>query len=206
MENRKQAMHTPEHVKEWFNKGEWKMGWAAMPDASINPTELYNQVHLNPERWAQAFRFLATTDLAALPKGRHELDGTNLYASVDEYLSREPEDCRLEAHRKYADIQYVISGQEQIGITPLAETVEATPYHPRQRHPLPRRRSRPLWPGHARTLLCLLPQRRPHALPEIGRKVECQKGGGEGKDWVSRKALQRVKNKKSVQLVKQHVI
>ena len=123
-------MHTPEHVKEWFNKGEWKMGWAAMPDASINPTELFGQVHRNPGCWAQAFRFLATTDLAALPKGRHELDGTNLYASVDEYLSREPEDCRLEAHRKYADIQYVISGQEQIGITPLAETREATPYHP----------------------------------------------------------------------------
>ncbi len=106
------------------------MGWGATPDASINPTELHHQVHRNPERWEKAFRFLATADLASLPKGRHELDGTDLYASVDEYLSREPEDCRLEAHRKYADIQYVISGQEQIGITPLAETVEATPYHP----------------------------------------------------------------------------
>ena len=106
------------------------MGWGAMPDASINPTELHHQVHLNPGRWEKAFRFLATADLATLPKGRYELDGTDLYASVDEYLSREPEDCRLEAHRKYADIQYVITGQEQIGITPLAETLEAIPYHP----------------------------------------------------------------------------
>ena len=106
------------------------MGWGAMPDASINPTELHHQVHLNPGRWEKAFRFLATADLATLPKGRYELDGTDLYASVDEYLSREPEDCRLEALRKYADIQYVITGQEQIGITPLAETLEAIPYHP----------------------------------------------------------------------------
>lgn len=106
------------------------MDWGVTPDASIDQTEFYNQVHLNPGRWEKAFQFLATADLATLPKGRYELDGTDLYASVDEYLSREPEDCRLEAHRKYADIQYLITGQEQIGITPLAETVEATPYHP----------------------------------------------------------------------------
>ena len=130
MENANQEINNPEQIQQWFEGGEWKMGWSAMPDASIDPAELFGQVHRNPERWEQAFRFLATTNLATLPIGRHELDGTNLYASVDEYLSREPGDCRLEAHRKYADIQYVISGQEQIGITPLAETREATPYHP----------------------------------------------------------------------------
>lgn len=129
MENRKQGMSNPDQLRQWFGGGEWKMCWSAMPDASVDPIALSAHFHRNPERWEQAFRFLATTDLMALPKGRHELDGTDLYASVDEYLSREPEDCRLEAHRRYADIQYVIAGEEQIGITPLTETMEATPYH-----------------------------------------------------------------------------
>ena len=129
MENRKQEVNHPNQVQQWFEGGEWTMGWRAVPDASINQATLAEHYHRNPERWEQAFRFLASTDLLALPKGRHELDGTNLYASVDEYLSREPEECRLEAHRKYADIQYVIAGKEQIGITPLADTVEAIPYH-----------------------------------------------------------------------------
>lgn len=64
---------------------------------------------------AAAFAFLRRPDLAMLPDGRIDLDGDKLYALVQRPEGRGRAAARLEAHRKYADIQYVISGQEEYG-------------------------------------------------------------------------------------------
>ena len=70
-------------------------------------------------RLGEGLEFLRTADLAALPLGRHEIEGERLFAIVDEYVTRPPERCRLEAHRRYHDIQYLVSGRERIGYAPL---------------------------------------------------------------------------------------
>jgi YhcH/YjgK/YiaL family protein len=70
--------------------------------------------------FARAFEFLAATDLAALPPGRHEIDGDRIYVSIDHTDGRGEDGARLEAHRRYIDIQYTIDGNELIGWMPLA--------------------------------------------------------------------------------------
>lgn len=45
--------------------------------------------------------------------GKKELDEKN-YANVDEYFTKSPENCRLEAHKKYIDIQLLLEGQEEL--------------------------------------------------------------------------------------------
>jgi YhcH/YjgK/YiaL family protein len=70
--------------------------------------------------FAPAFDFLATTDLATLPPGKTSLDGDRLYVSIDEVEGRGRAGARLEAHRRYADIQVTIAGTEIIGWRPLA--------------------------------------------------------------------------------------
>ncbi len=100
-----------------------------IPDRSINVIEFNRQYLLNPERWDRAFSFLRDTDLAGIEKGRYELEGSDLFASVDEYVTKDEPDTRLEAHRKYADIQYIISGDEIMGIVPLGKTSETVPYN-----------------------------------------------------------------------------
>jgi len=100
-----------------------------MPDRSIDVNEFSRQYLLNPERWDRAFSFLRDTDLAGIKIGRHELEGSDLFVSVDEYVSKDESDTRLEAHRKYADIQYIISGDEIMGIVPLGKTSETVPYN-----------------------------------------------------------------------------
>ena len=77
----------------------------------------YAQMHAG---FARAFEFLATTDVAALAPGRHEIDGDRLYVSIDDKDGRGEEGARLEAHRRYIDIQYTIDGDELIGWMPLA--------------------------------------------------------------------------------------
>jgi len=78
---------------------------------------------------AAAFAFLRRPDLATLPDGRIDLDGAKLYALVQRPEGRGHAAARLEAHRKYADIQYVIFGQEEYGWRARADAPEATePY------------------------------------------------------------------------------
>jgi YhcH/YjgK/YiaL family protein len=81
-------------------------------------TNAHRYTNLGP-RIARAFEFLGRTDVSALADGRHELDGEHLYALVQRYTSKPMADGRWEAHRRYADLQYVAAGEERIGYGPI---------------------------------------------------------------------------------------
>ncbi len=52
---------------------------------------------------------------AEIPAGRIYLSDDGLtYANVDEYTTKLHESCRLEAHRKYVDIQIMLDGVEEL--------------------------------------------------------------------------------------------
>lgn len=69
---------------------------------------------LNP-LFAAAMEFLRRADLASLPEGRHEIQGDRLFALVARAQGKGAAGAKLEVHRKYIDIQYVVSGTEVIG-------------------------------------------------------------------------------------------
>ncbi len=115
-------------LSEWFRAGEWKAGWAVIPDKTINQRELAVQFFKNRERWEKAFEFLKNTDLGNMEIGRYPLEGDSLFVNVDEYVTKNEADARFEAHKKYADIQYLVAGEEKIGITALENTTEIVPY------------------------------------------------------------------------------
>lgn len=76
-----------------------------------------------------AFRYLRRNDLATLPVGRIEIDGERLFALPQEPDGRGREGARLEAHRKYIDIQVTVSGHEEIGWKALEDCKTVTePY------------------------------------------------------------------------------
>ena len=62
----------------------------------------------------QVFDFIDNTDLAALPCGRHDIDGDNIFVMVQELDLREVKDARLELHRKYIDIQLLLKGPAEM--------------------------------------------------------------------------------------------
>lgn len=70
--------------------------------------------------FAKAFAFLRDTDLAGLPDGRIGLDGERLYVLVMTVDGRGQSNAKLEVHRRYIDIQAVISGADVMGWSPLA--------------------------------------------------------------------------------------
>ncbi|MDD2305464.1 MAG: YhcH/YjgK/YiaL family protein [Prolixibacteraceae bacterium] len=89
----------------------------------LENAELYSCISENLKR---GFDFLKNTNLPALEIGNYEIDGKNVFALVSEYESKAHQDCRLEAHQIYADIQYIVSGREAIGFASLnGQTVTA---------------------------------------------------------------------------------
>lgn len=128
-DNNDPSTWSAEKVDSWFNKKEWLNGWNVNPDESINRKEFAVSYFKNKERWDKAFTFLKDNDLKALEIKRHEIDGDNIYAPVSEYWSKTEENAKYEAHKKYIDIQYVISGTEQMSVAPFTELKEITvPY------------------------------------------------------------------------------
>ena len=68
------------------------------------------------ENFRKAVEFLGRADLASLPNGRYELDGSNAFAMVQEATLKPWGAGRPEVHREYFDIQVPLSGEEIIGV------------------------------------------------------------------------------------------
>jgi YhcH/YjgK/YiaL family protein len=81
-------------------------------------------------RFAAGFAYLRGADLAALADGRYPIEGDNLLAIVQTYQTRPVELGRWEAHRHHADIQYIITGREKMGVVPIADVKPQPPYDP----------------------------------------------------------------------------
>lgn len=81
------------------------------------------------ERFEKAFDFIKKACGENLPVGKYEIDGTNLYAMVQEYNSKAPEDGKFEAHRNYIDIQYIISGTEKMEVMDISRAVPKSDYN-----------------------------------------------------------------------------
>ena len=71
------------------------------------------------EQFKKAFRYLKETDFTTVNNGKYEIDGSNIFAVVNEFKTNDKNDCETEAHKKHIDIQYVVKGTELFGYAPL---------------------------------------------------------------------------------------
>jgi YhcH/YjgK/YiaL family protein len=63
----------------------------------------------------KALRFLQEHDLLSLENGKHTIIEDKVFAIVQEYETKDPALEKLESHRKYIDVQYVVKGEERMG-------------------------------------------------------------------------------------------
>jgi YhcH/YjgK/YiaL family protein len=50
---------------------------------------------------------------------KYLIDEDNVFALVQEYMTKDKEEVRWESHRKYIDVQFILQGKETIGYSPL---------------------------------------------------------------------------------------
>jgi len=70
-------------------------------------------------RITRAFEFLTRPGLDAIADGRYDLDGAEVFALVQRYTSKREAEGFWEAHRRHADLQFVVAGEERIGYGPM---------------------------------------------------------------------------------------
>lgn len=81
--------------------------------------EKYTSLH---RHFAKAFEFLQQPGTRSLEDGRYEIFGDELFALVMHIEGKAMPEAKVEAHRKHIDIQFIISGQEQMGWKPYASS------------------------------------------------------------------------------------
>ncbi len=79
---------------------------------------------------AAAISWLEAGGWDALPEGRHEIAGAEVYALVSRYASKAPGDAQYETHRDYIDIQLVVSGKETVEARTVEGLSVSVPYKP----------------------------------------------------------------------------
>lgn len=79
------------------------------------------------EKIKKGFDFLKEFLRNPVELGKHQIDGDNVYAIVQEYETKEP--SRLEAHKRYIDIQFVASGKESIKYADISTLDVDTEYN-----------------------------------------------------------------------------
>lgn len=78
----------------------------------------------------EAVEYLKKQDLANMEIGKYVVND-DFYFLIQEYDSKDPEVAKMETHRVYTDIQWVLSGREIIETAPLDDRlVEKIPYNP----------------------------------------------------------------------------
>lgn len=87
-----------------------------------------NNYYTISERVKTGLKYLENTDFSNLPCGEYEIQGRDIYASIQDYNSKPRSEGKFEAHKKHIDIQYIIKGEEQVGVLDINHLKEESPY------------------------------------------------------------------------------
>ena len=98
--------------------------------SALSQSERYVALH---PLFQRAFDHIRTTDFFTLAPGRYHIIGDDLIAIVEQVPGKTKEVARLEAHRRYIDIQLVLEGDEQMGWKPLADCLNPVSEHSEER-------------------------------------------------------------------------
>jgi biofilm protein TabA len=72
--------------------------------------------------------FLRSNDPLKLAVGEIEIQGRELFVRTSKYETKKPENGKFETHRAYADLQYVVKGEEIIQTAPTDVLKPLTEY------------------------------------------------------------------------------
>lgn len=76
------------------------------------------------KRFAKVFDFLRANNLekmAQFADGKQVIDGDEIFVNFATVNLKKPNDAKFEVHDKYIDLQFVITGEESMGIKPRGE-------------------------------------------------------------------------------------
>lgn len=97
----------------------------------LTVTQNLSQYAALSPRFSKAFAALDALAREPFVPGRHPVDGDSIYINALQYDTHPREAALMEAHRRYIDVMWLVSGREQIEVCPVEALTEVTqPYDP----------------------------------------------------------------------------
>jgi biofilm protein TabA len=119
---------TKKQALKWYK--EWSKDHPAInTDQILDIRQLATQYNAHKAWWDTAFEYLEKTDLAALPLGRFQINGDNVTTVVSEGPSKEYSNTKWESHQGLADIHFLITGGEMVGVAPIGTAKVTRPFN-----------------------------------------------------------------------------
>lgn len=88
--------------------------------SDLNHTATIEALH---PAFKMVFDYVRTHDLLSVPAGRIVLQGDEVFLNVDDATLCTLDEQMLEAHRRYIDIHFPLSGEEIVGWRSMSEVV-----------------------------------------------------------------------------------
>lgn len=95
-----------------------RLSFSNMILASLHDSARYEVLH---PAFKTLFEYVKSHDLTSVPTERIVLDGDRLFINVADATLKTPSEQKLEVHRKYIDVHFPLTGEEQCGWTPLSD-------------------------------------------------------------------------------------
>ena len=92
----------------------------------LENSQLYEGIH---PLFKKAFDGLSELIERDAEPGKYEIDGDNVFAIVSEYATAAPEEKLFEAHRKYIDLQLIMSGFEECHAAGISDAEATEPFN-----------------------------------------------------------------------------
>ncbi len=87
---------------------------------TLENAERYFDLH---PLFSKVVEFIKNTDVARLEPGSVEIDGKKLFVNISNGPGIEKDESNVELHKRYIDVQYVISGVEYMGWIAASECI-----------------------------------------------------------------------------------
>ena len=84
----------------------------------IDNWRLYETAH---SLFSTAFECLCKTDWSSVDDGHFPISGEDVFAIVDRRRGKGIDNAKLEVHREYIDIQFLVEGEDVMGYCPLLD-------------------------------------------------------------------------------------
>lgn len=81
------------------------------------------------EKIEKALHYISNTDFTNVEPGKYEIDGEDVFALVQQYNTKPFSAGKWESHRKYIDVQYIVSGKEKMGFTESTKVIVLEEYN-----------------------------------------------------------------------------
>ena len=92
----------------------------------LKNTKLYYNLG---SRIKTALKYIEETDFDKIKAGKYEIDGENIFVIINDYETKNRQNCKLEGHQKYIDLQFIAKGSELMGYANLNNQKTSTKYN-----------------------------------------------------------------------------